>query len=172
MIPISKSFFDKRILLLALACLFFSCENDDICVEPNTPRLIIRFYDIDNPESKKAVPFLGIKVDGQEDFYVDSGISQSPDSVVVPLEVVKDLTTIKLIKFGTDALEENDEEDEIELSYGRDEEFVSQSCGFRIIYTNVKSSNSANNTWVKQVEPISDSLNIIDESKHHIKIYH
>jgi hypothetical protein len=134
--------------------------------------LIIRFYDIDNPENKKSVPFLGLKVDGQEDFYLDGGIAQTTDSVVVPLEVVNNFTKIKLIRFGTDPIEDNDEEDEIELTYGREEEFVSQSCGFRIIYNNVKITNSPNNTWIKEVDPISDSLNITDERRHHIKIYH
>lgn len=172
MIRFMKSFSDKRIFLIALAILLFSCENDDICVEPNTPRLIIRFYDIDNPNNKKAVPFLGVKLDGQEAYYVDSGISQSPDSITIPLEVVKDLTKIKLVKLGQDPVEDNDEIDEIELTYGRSEEFVSQSCGFRIIYNNVKSTNSPNHTWIKEIVPISDSLNITDERRHHIKIYH
>ncbi|MGB5244573.1 MAG: DUF6452 family protein [Lutimonas sp.] len=172
MIRFIKSFLDKRIFLIALAILLFSCENDDICVEPNTPRLIIRFYDIDNPDNTKAVPFLGVKLDGQEAYYVDSGISQSPDSITIPLEVVKDLTKIKLVKLGQDPVEDNDEEDEIELTYGRSEEFVSQSCGFRVIYNNVKSTNSPNNTWIKEIAPISDSLNITDERRHHIKIYH
>ena len=39
-----------------------SCESDDICPESSqkTPRLIITFYDISNPELRKDVENLAI----------------------------------------------------------------------------------------------------------------
>ena len=38
------------------------CESDDICPEttPTTPRIIITFYDINNPDEKKTVESLAV----------------------------------------------------------------------------------------------------------------
>lgn len=163
----------KSMLFLVLTIVFLSsCEQDEICVEPTTPRLIIRFYDAENPESRKSVPFLGVKVEGQESFYVDSGISNSPDSIVVPLQVVNDFTKIELVRFANDENPDNNESDFIDVNYQRQEEFVSESCGFRTIYIGVQFQEEPNNSWIQSIQPITDLENIENENRHHLKVYH
>ena len=40
------------VLIFLIAVLFLGCERDDICAEATatTPHLIMRFYDVNNPE--------------------------------------------------------------------------------------------------------------------------
>jgi hypothetical protein len=61
--------FMKKILVLLLVVsvqLFSSCEKDDICDPntPTTPRLIIDFYNIEDPTKTKNVTDLAIVGDG------------------------------------------------------------------------------------------------------------
>ena len=61
----------KKILLVFLiGWLTLSCEKDDVCdaSTPTTPRLIIKFYDNQNPASVRLVKDLKITsiVDGVE----------------------------------------------------------------------------------------------------------
>jgi hypothetical protein len=50
-------------LTLLASWLIFSCEKDDICLEgtQGTPRLIIKFYDAENPEVLKTVSGLQVR---------------------------------------------------------------------------------------------------------------
>ena len=42
----------------------YNCESDDICPESTltTPRMIITFYDVNNPEERKNVESLGVYI--------------------------------------------------------------------------------------------------------------
>ena len=47
----------KHALIFFLICLgITSCEIDDFCSKGTTPRLIISFYDFDDPTEYKEVP--------------------------------------------------------------------------------------------------------------------
>ena len=57
----------KSVLIVLLGIFSFSaCEKDDICIEGDTPQLVIRFYDIENPTEYKAVPGLRVAGAGKE----------------------------------------------------------------------------------------------------------
>ena len=58
----------KKYITLIIVSIFTisSCEKDDICVESNTPSLIIRFYDNDLQTEIKQVIGLTVWADGKD----------------------------------------------------------------------------------------------------------
>lgn len=156
-------------LLITVWC---GCERDEICVEENTPRLIIKFYDKDDLTETKSVPFLAVRVVGAEDFYYDPGNLQSPDSIIVPLDVTKDKTIIELVMNGTNLNPDDNESNFIEINYERQDEFISQSCGFKTVYNNVVFTLDQSKSWISSIEAANIPQNIIDEKRRHLKVYH
>ena len=60
----------KITLLLLVFCFSFSsCEKDDICDAntPTTPRMVIKFFDINNPTVEKSVTNLKVIGEGMTD---------------------------------------------------------------------------------------------------------
>jgi Family of unknown function (DUF6452) len=168
---IMKKFF-YLIFFFLLITVWYGCERDEICVKENTPRLIIKFYDKDDPTKTKSVPNLGVRVVGEEDFYSDPGNLKSPDSIVVPLEVTKDKTIIELVMNGTDLDPDNDESNFIEINSERQDEFISQSCGFKTVYNNVVFTLDQSKSWISYLEAANIPQSIIDEKRRHLKVYH
>ncbi|MEN8185912.1 MAG: DUF6452 family protein [Bacteroidota bacterium] len=163
----------KNILFFILITILVSCEKDDICLEENTPKLIIRFYDNENPALFKNVSNLAIRIEGLEGFYVNEGISTTTDSIAVPLEVVKDFTKIELILNGADEDADNDNSDFIDVNYNRTDEFISRSCGFKTIYNTVEFQlNPDTEEWIKIITPVESPQNITNEKNRHVKIFH
>ncbi len=166
---ILKIFFFVIIVITA----FFACEKDEICLEESTPRLIIRFYNIDEPDELKKVPQLAARVDGIEDYYLDGSISIATDSIVIPLRVEQDLTKIELVLDGSDLDLDNDNSDFINLTYNREDKFVSRSCGYKALFYDVKTSFEADDdNWVKSIKTVETPQNITNEYEAHVKIYH
>ncbi|MDO9261042.1 MAG: DUF6452 family protein [Flavobacteriaceae bacterium] len=137
--------------------IFISCETDDICLEPTTPQLIIRFYDVANPTKKKEVTNLNIWVVGKDSIIKN----KKTDSIAIPLKTVADITTYK---FSSSNLV-----DEVSFSYQRSEVFISRSCGYKFVFQNIKTSKTSSN-WVKQLIIINS--NIENEKNAHINILH
>ena len=77
------------------------CESDDICPEstPTTPRLIITFYDVENPESKKNIESLGIYTVNNGELNIIEGINGvNTDSIAIPLRDDESVTNFKFCK--------------------------------------------------------------------------
>ena len=129
------------ISLISLSLLtFLSCEKDDICIEENTPLLIIRFFDINNPNEYKKVIRLKVQIEGIDGDYINETITQLTDSIAIPIKVTEDITRFKLILFGNDEDDTNDNEDVFDLNYTREDVFVSRSCGYKTLYYDVKTT--------------------------------
>jgi hypothetical protein len=158
--------------LALLVTMWFGCERDEICIQENTPRLIIKFFDKDDPSRTKAVPFLAVRVAGQEDFYYDPGNKQSPDSIIVPLEVTKDRTIIELVLNATDIDPDNNESNFIEIVSERQDVFISESCGFKTVYNNAVFTLDQTKSWISTIEAANIPQNIVDEKRRHLKVYH
>lgn len=136
---------------------FYSCEVDDICLEPTTPQLIIRFYDASNPTVKKSVSNLNVWVNGKDSIIKNKAI----DSIAIPFNPASDITTYQ---FSSANLV-----DEITYSYQRSEVFISRSCGYKYIFQNINASKSSSN-WIQQLIIINP--NVENEKNAHIKILH
>ena len=149
----------KKYITLIIVSIFTisSCEKDDICVESNTPSLIIRFYDNDLQTEIKQVIGLTVWADGKDSLYVN----QALDSIVIPLDLTKDNT---LYKFSTNSIE-----DEINFTYTRSDIFVSRSCGYKTIFENLQIDSNTDN-WIKNIN-INNST-IDNETTAHITIFH
>ncbi|MDT0552233.1 DUF6452 family protein [Urechidicola vernalis] len=144
--------------LIALFILIISCQRDDICVEPITPYLVIRFYDTDNPNTFRNVNGLTVKAAGKGIF--ESYDNVTTDSIALQLDPAENFTTYHLTS-------ENGE-DVITIDYLRNEVFVSRSCGYKYNYSELDLSNVSNN-WIDNTEITQE--NVTDETEH-IKIYH
>ena len=149
----------KKYITLIIVSIFTisSCEKDDICVESNTPSLIIRFYDNDLQTEIKQVIGLTVWADEKDSLYVN----QALDSIVIPLDLTKDNT---LYKFSTNSIE-----DEINFTYTRSDIFVSRSCGYKTIFENLQIDSNTDN-WIKNIN-INNST-IDNETTAHITIFH
>jgi hypothetical protein len=152
---------------------FLSCEKDDICIEENTPLLIIRFFDIDNPKEYKKVIRLKVQIEGIDGDYINETITQLTDSIAIPIKVTEDITRFKLILNGNDDDDTNDNEDIFDLNYVREDVFVSRSCGYKTLYYDVKTTlvNDGDN-WIKLIKTVKDPQDILNEKSDHVKIFH
>ncbi len=147
----------KIIIVLLLSAIFIvGCQKDDICIDPVTPQLIIRFYDDENPELYKKVSDLTVWADGKDTIYENI----ATDSIALPLDLALDFTVYNLSSSNI--------EDQITINYDRKEIFVSRSCGYKFIFENLNLTNVTNN-WMISTEVTNQTANNETE---HIKILH
>lgn len=151
-------------LCTTLILLIFSCEKDDFCISnPVTPSIIFRLYEIDEDgdEELKSVDSLYIWAEGKDSIY----INQSTDSITIPLNSLEDKTVYNFAQ-GTELLST------FTINYTREEEYVSRSCGYRIIFKDVTIENGTNtNTWITSFTPATLTT-INSQESAHVKIYH
>ena len=106
-----------------------SCERDDICIDEITPKLIIRFYDFENPELFKDVANLKVNIEGVEEDYVNETITSLTDSISLPINVAENRTRYVLTLQETDILEQEENPDVLVITYTQEDVFVSRPCG-------------------------------------------
>jgi hypothetical protein len=145
------------VLFFAIIISFLGCEVDDICLEPTTPQLIIRFYDKTNPTVLKKVSSLNIWADGKDSIIKN----KATDSIAIPLRTTEDKT---IYKFSSSNLV-----DEISFTYQRSELFISRSCGFKNTFLDLKTSKTTSN-WIQQITITNPNLE--NEKNAHITILH
>lgn len=122
----------KKLLPLLLFAVLPSCEKDDICDPntPTTPRLIITFYDVNNPADRKNVNQLLVTGEGASQPYnTFSGVSE----IQLPLRTTEDLTQYQLTLNSNEP--NNDNTDILEFNYSRNSVYVSRACGFKTVFS-------------------------------------
>ncbi len=161
------------IFLFVLIVFQPACERDDICLEDTTPKLILRFYNNQNPTQLRSVSNLKVNILGTDGEYVNGTISSLTDSIAIPLRVEENSTRIVLTLTGDEVAGTEDNPDTIALIYSQEDIFVSRSCGFKTIYKDTEISLTADgDNWIKAVETKTDPFQITDESTAHVKMYH
>ena len=162
------------------------CQRDDICPETTetTPLLIIRFYDIENPEELQAPQNLGINVEGNEEYVFiknennrDQTITYerfTGDSLAIPLRTDEDLTTFEFTINNTEDAEEDGTKntDVLTFTYGREEEYINRACAYRVTYDGLKVnlvSEEEGNQWIQDIQ--IEEANIEDQNQAHVSIY-
>jgi len=143
-----------------------SCERDDICIDPLTPKLIVRFYDKDQPTVLKKVTNLQVKIDSLSTF-IPYGITSETDSIAIPLRIDTDITNYRFIKNYEDTT--NEISDDFTVNYERELKFVSRSCGYKTIFKSISVSNLSNN-WIDHIS--IKQQNILNEKEAHLYVYH
>lgn len=166
-----------QIALIFLLCITFSaCEKDDICVDGDTPLLIIRFYDAENPTEFKAVPglrIIGVGNGSPVDTFTDR--ASSLDSIGIPMRTTNALTEFTFIINSADENgAETGNSDNLTFSYEIKENFVSRACGFVANYEEL-SSNFATTpeNWIQSIEILKTTVQIeTEETTAHVKVFH
>ncbi|WP_040282051.1 DUF6452 family protein [Psychroserpens damuponensis] len=185
-----------KFIILFIAIIFYSCERDDICSEatPTTPHLIIRFYDINNPDNLKQVRQLEIV--GLDD--TDTPLSENilsrteTDSIVLPLnfQAENEITTTRFqlekdADFSIDVNEDGEDDltttsnpDVITITYTPEFVYVSRACGYKSIFhldetQGIQRDGTAqgdDDTWITNFEIINETIE--NENAAQIIIYH
>lgn len=171
----------KKIILFvfALAFSFSSCEKDDICDAntPTTPRLVIGFYDFNNPAVLKNVSNLKVVGQGMTDGILFNGSqTTSTSKISIPLRTVGTTTTFSFTLNSGNANPALVDEDLIKFNYNTQEVFVSRACGYKSIFTldpttpyTHTDATAANQKWIKFISV--EKNNIENENETHIKIF-
>lgn len=157
--------FKKIIGFVFLISMFSSCETDTICIDETTPHLIIQFYDKSDLKLK-AVTNLKVSVENASEDTIAVFETATSDSIAIPLNVDIDFTKIYLSK---NTSETSGITDEVLLNYTRRNTFVSRSCGYKTLYSDVKSTTATDNSWIENVSVLKE---IDNENQTHLKIFH
>lgn len=140
--------------------LFFiisGCEKDDFCTQnPVTPRLVLRFYDINNKTQPKAVESLYVWASGKDSIIVN----QSLDSIAIPLNSIANETIYNFSKGNI--------VNQFTISYSPSEIYVSRSCGFKVNFNDV--IFNSNNTWILDFNATTTTIN--SQNAAHVQIFH
>ncbi|WP_396590286.1 DUF6452 family protein [Allomuricauda sp. R78024] len=166
------------ILLIALSLIYVSsCEKDDICVDGDTPLIVIGFYDATDTTVFKSVPSIRIKgIDNDSILETDSfsDRSSSPDSLSIPLRIDGTSTTYEFITDSDDdetSMEETGNRDTLSFSYTVSEQFTSKACGFVANYNTVTIGLTSDGTnWIQDITVIQDTIE--NSNNIHVKIFH
>ncbi|TAI48243.1 DUF6452 family protein [Flagellimonas allohymeniacidonis] len=169
----------KKILpVLFITILFItiaSCEKDDICVDADTPLLVIGFFDSADTTLSKTVPSLRIR-----EVVLDTNIntiadrSSSLDSIAVPLRIDSSSTGFTFITESADdetSGAETGSIDSLTISYTTREAFISRACGFVANYDDLSvalSPNGAN--WIQDIRIVQTTIE--NSNNIHVKIFH
>ncbi len=166
--------------------MILSCERDDICAEgtATTPRLLVEFYDINNPDDLKSVSRLTVHGEGLPDpnppvANVDETILFNENTTAVELPLIvgieDDLITARFIleKDTNLRLDEDDttqsDVDIIEITYTTEFVYVSRACGYKSIFNNLD-VNLEEDSWISAVETIVTEVE--NENTVHVRILH
>lgn len=171
----------KKIILLVLtiAFTFTSCEKDDIC-DANTittSRLVISFYDINNPTVLKSVSDLKIIGEGMtEGVPFDGSTLINGSTVSIPLKTDADATTFRFILNYGNSNPALVNEDNLKFNYSRANIFVSRACGFKTEYTLDPTTPYihtdaavADQKWIQYIAVKKSTIN--NENETHLEIY-
>ena len=163
----------KSLIIILLLIVIPGCESDEICLEDITPKLVIRFYNNDIQSEVKSVLRLKVEIDGIDGEYANETITLLTDSIAIPLLVSENETRFILTLQGDESSGTEDNIDTISVVYDQQDLFVSRSCGYKTVFNNADPSiTNDDDNWIKSLEAKNDPLEIIDENKAHVKIYH
>lgn len=177
----------KAILIVVVfwSVFFSGCEKDDIC-DANTittPRLVLTFYDINNPTVVKNVKQLKVIGEGMTEGIIfsatttdDSKYITNGSTISIPLKIDQDVTTYNLIFNSGNTNPALVFTDKIKINYTRTNVFVSRACGYKTNFT-LKPTNPIIHTPVpattgKWIQYISvEKSNIENENETHLKLF-
>ncbi len=156
---------------------FSSCEKDDICVDGDTPLLVIGFFDAaDTTESKRVTALRIFNTDittvlDNESF---NDRSNSPDSLSVPLRTNEVTTSYHFISDSADDADTEEETgnvDTLTISYQVRENFISRACGFVANFDDVSISLSEGaENWIQDIQIVQSTIE--NSNNIHVKIFH
>lgn len=171
--------FRKRIfslLLLACPALVYlpatSCEKDDICVDGDTPRLVITFFDYtatDNPRDVPKLRVIGLGNGAPVGTFADR---TNLDSIGLPMRADLTRTGFVLIANSADNADgvETGNRDTLYFDYETRSVFISRACGFVPNFDGLSASPQADaNIWIDSIEV--KQTTVANSTRAHVSIY-
>ena len=158
----------KITLLVLFGILSFSaCEKDDICIDADTPQLVIRFMDaIDTTLSKDVQNLVVMGI--AEGELRDTIPNPALDSIVLPLRPGQPTTTFTFSR-QTSITDVNI--DTLTFTYIPKEVFASRACGYVVHYDSLQASVSQDDSlWIQRIA--IDSSLIENTASTHVRIFH
>ena len=170
-----------NILIIVIAFSFSGCEKDDICASttPTTPRLVISFFDKENPDLPKNLSKLTAKAVG-EDFAIifdatktdSTKYETSANKISLPLRLNAEETVYELTQnANTETLKNTDV---ISINYSTRQIYVSRACGYKTNFR-LNSENPVtrptgdSSEWINNL--IVLTTDIENENETHVSIY-
>lgn len=167
----------KIVFLIFISIFSVSCEKDDICVDGDTPLMVIEFYDNATlgaeEETLKAATKLRVVGDGQTVTVNTVADRTDLEKVEIPLRVNETSTIYHFIlnSADDDNMVETGNTDTITFNYINKEVFVSRACGFVMNYNELSQTLTADtDNWIQNII-ISETL-VENQAVTHVKIYH
>ena len=152
-----------------------ACEKDDICVDGDTPLLVIDFYDINdtlNPKATTALRVVGLNQTSTVNTFADRS---NLESITIPLKTTEKSTTFDFIINSAQDADgiETGNTDTITFTYVLGDEYVSRACGFIANYKGLSSLvETDTDNWIKGIEIVSDTITLATINTTHVKIFH
>jgi hypothetical protein len=165
--------FGFSILIFLYLLTVASCEKDDICVEGNTPLMVIEFFDINNRDNLKNVTTLRVVGEGQTVTVNTVTDRTNLNKIIIPLKTAADTTGFLLIanSASNDDGFEIGNIDTVSFNYARLEDFKSRACGFIINYEELNGVfQTDTDNWIQDIEIMRTE--IINSDSTHVKIFH
>ncbi|HKX85332.1 MAG TPA: DUF6452 family protein [Flavobacterium sp.] len=176
----------KKFLLVLIfsttAVSLWNCEKDDICEEgtPTTPRMIIEFYDNNNPTALKSVTDLKVIADGEANGIVFNENATGDDKyrfdgnkLQLPLKTTADLVKYSFILNDGNANTALINNDIIDINYTRKDVYISRACGFKTVFELTNPNGMVLNpdalNWIEEITVQTNAINT--ENEVHVKIY-
>ncbi|OWP84307.1 hypothetical protein EH230_06115 [Flavobacterium columnare] len=156
------------LLTIIFAMGFLNCEPDDICAQetPTTPKIIIQFFDNNNPTNPKNITDLKVTAEGMNTSLDFTGSNK----IALPLKVNDNQVIYNFqINSKNAALAK---EDQIKFSYSRHDVYISRACGYKTDFTLVSPKGvflTTPKNWIQEVT-IQKTF-ITNENETHIKIF-
>lgn len=176
----------KITLLLLVFCFSFSsCEKDDICDAntPTTPRMVIKFFDINNRTVEKSVTNLKVIGEGMTDGVIfnatasgESKFLANTSSIKLPLKTNATSSTFSFILNSGSSNATFINTDILKFNYTTKEIYVSRACGFKTLFEMTiqtpfvhTDGPNGDQKWMKYVS--LQKTNINDENEIHLSIF-
>lgn len=160
------------LLMILLMWNFWACEKDDICVDGDTPLLVIRFYDITDTTELKPAAGLRVIGLGQNTVVNTFNDRSSHDSIGVPLKISDSVTDfIFILNSADEDGQETGNADTLRFNYETREVFISRACGYVMNFENLTGElPSDSSPWVQNLSV--ENPNVQNQSSAHVKIFH
>ncbi|MDO5656470.1 MAG: DUF6452 family protein [Flavobacteriaceae bacterium] len=155
------------VFLLMLLGVLWSCEEDDICDEGKSPRMYLKFRNIDEQSAERmdSIYLWRQNTAGDFELYIFKAKTAAEDSVLVPLPIVEVTEAYFVISPKRYDVETRDT---LKVDYQRVLDFGSKACGYKVNYLNVNYEIS--NRFFVGSEVID--TNITDEETPDLLLYY
>lgn len=165
----------KKFLLITVftitAISLWNCEKDDICEDgtPTTPRMIIEFYDNNNPTAKKTVTNLAVVAQDITDTLLFNGVSK----IEIPLKTNAENVSFNFVHDSKNEIVSLRNTDGVIANYTHNDVFISRACGYKTVFTlndpDGLDFTADSDNWIKEIA--IQNHNILNENEVHVKIF-